>query len=304
MRRALSVLCLLFTACAPTPGPDAGPRPLRVVVSIPPQAYFLERIAGDRAEITVLLPTGSSPEIAAPSPREMVALADADLVVLVGHPNFVFEIRHVLPVLERHPEVPTVSMAAELDLGGEALGEAGHDPVGSHGHHDHEGMSDPHVWVSPPLVRDAVRAIAGTLMRIDPEGAPFYRRRAEAFVAEIDRLDGEIRHQLDGLEGTPFLVYHPAWSHFAEEYGLVQMAIETEGKEPSPRHLVELIGRARRQGVGVIFAQHGLPSRGAEVVAAEIGARVVILDPLDRDWPGTLRRLTAAIEGAAHTASE
>lgn len=302
MRPALLALCLLLAACAPAPGPEAEPRPLRVVVSIPPQAYFVERIAGTRAAATVLLPPGASPEIAAPSPRQMVALADADLVVLVGHPNFLFETRHVLPVLESHPEVPTVSMTRGLDLGDLAAEEHGsdrHGAGGHHDHHDHEGMADPHVWVSPPLVRESVRAIAGSLMRIDPEAAPFYRRQMEALLAEIDLLDDEIHHRLAGFEGTPFLVYHPSWSHFAEEYGLEQMAIEAEGKEPSPRHLVELIERARQDGVGVVFAREGMPRRGAEAVATEIGARVVILDPLDRDWPGTLRRLVAAIEGAA-----
>lgn len=292
MRQALLLFSLLLAACAPTQGPDTGGRPLRLVVSIPPQAYFVEQIAGDRADVTILLPPGASPEIAAPSPRQVAALTDADLVVLVGHPNFVFETRHVLPVLERHPEVPTVSMASGLGL----EPSTDHD---HHDHHDHRGMADPHVWLSPPLMRDAVRAIAGTLLRIDPEGAPLYRQREAALLEQIDQLDGEIRRRLGAAAGTPFLVYHPAWSHFADEYGLVQMAIETDGKEPTPRRLAELIENARKSGVGVVFAQEGLPRRGAEVVAEEIGARVVILDPLDRDWPGTLRRLVAAIEGAA-----
>jgi zinc transport system substrate-binding protein len=284
-------LLTLLTACPSPPASGSGDRPFRVVVSVPPQAYFVERIAGPRARITVLLPPGSSPEVASPSPRQMVALLHADLVVLVGHPSFVYERRHVLPVLKEHPEIPTVSMTAALDLPGLPEAEP-HD-------HSHHGAADPHVWVSPHMVKDAVGAVGGTLIRLDPEGAPILRRRLEELRAEIEALDREIRHELAGHPESTFLTYHPAWGHFAEEYGLEQLAIETEGKEPSGRHLVELIEDARSKGVHTIFAQEGLPRRGAEAVADEIGARVVVLDPLDRDWPGTLRTLARAVGGHA-----
>jgi zinc transport system substrate-binding protein len=199
----------------------------------------------------------------------------------------------VLPVLAKRADIPTVSMTAALDLPGLPEAEPpGHD-------HSHRGASDPHVWVSPHLMEDAARTIAGTLTRLDPEGAPVYRRRLEELLAEIGALDREIRRELGGHPAGAFLTYHPAWGHFADEYGLEQMAIETEGKEPSSRHLVELIEEARARGVRTVFAQEGLPRRGAEVVAAEIGARVVTLDPLARDWPGTLRRLARALGGHA-----
>jgi len=294
---------LALAACAPTPpggesgrSGDAGPdrranrleRPLRVVVSVPPQAYFVEQIAGPRAEITVLLPPGSTPEIAAPSPRQMVALTRADLVVLVGHPHFAFERRHVLPVLARHPEIATVSMAASLGL------ETG-SPEAAAADDDHSGAGDPHLWVAPELVRQAARGIAGTLARIDPGGGPVYRRGLTSFEAAIDGLDADIHREVDGLAERAFLVYHPAWSHFAAEYRLEQMAVETEGKEPSLRHVVELTEEARRRGIRVVFAQPGYPSRGAAVIAGEIGARVVTLDPLSPDWPGTLRSLARSL---------
>lgn len=288
-RALLAALAALLAACPAPPERSASGGPLEVVVSVPPQAYFLERVAGHRVRTTILLPPGASPEIASPSPRQRVALTRADLVVLVGHPAFAYELRHVLPVLERHPELSTVSMAAALDPA-EAFSADGHS---------HHGAGDPHVWVAPRLVRAAAGAIAGTLTRLDPDGAPIYRRRLEAFRAEIDALDREIRRELDRSTGDAFLTYHPAWGHFAAQYGLEQMAIEEHGKEPSSRHLVELIEEARRRGIRTIFAQDGLPRRGAEAVAEEIGARVVTLDPLARDWPGTLRKLARAVGGRA-----
>lgn len=289
---------LALSACASPPTSEPTDRPLRVVVSVPPQAYFVEQLAGPRVEITVLLPPGSTPEIAAPSPRQMVALTRADLVVLVGHPNFTFERRHVLPVLARHPEIATVSMAASLGMetAGPGAGdeEASDDAADRHAH-DHSGEGDPHLWVAPRLVRESVRAIAGTLARIDPDGAPVYRRGLTSFEAAIDGLDAEIHREVDDLTERSFLVYHPAWGRFAEEYDLHQMAIETEGKEPSLRHVIELTEEARRRGIGVIFAQPGYPSRGAAVIAGEIGARVVTVDPLSLDWPGTLRTIARAL---------
>lgn len=267
-----------------------------MIVSVPPQAYFVQQIAGPRAEITVLLPPGSTPEIAAPSPRQMVALTHADLVVLVGHPNFLFERRHVLPMLVRHPEIATVSMAAALDLAAAPADGPEQDPATTHAH---EGAGDPHLWVSPALVRRAADAIAGTLARIDPAAAPVYRRRLLSFHATIDTLDADIHREVDGLENRAFLVYHPAWSRFAAEYRLDQVAIEADGQEPSLKHVVELIGEARRRGIRIAFAQPGFPSRGAAVIAREIGARVVTLDPLSADWPGTLRTLARALGSAS-----
>jgi zinc transport system substrate-binding protein len=301
-RLGLTLAALALAACAsPPPTGDTGgtrsdreedrlERPLQVVVSVPPQAYFVQQIAGPRAEVTVLLPPGSTPEIAAPSPRQMVALTRADLVVLVGHPHFAFERRHVLPVLARHPEIATVSMAASL-----GTEPAGTDDDRDATDHAHSGEGDPHLWVAPGLVREAARAIAGTLSRIDPDGAPVYRRGLTSFEATIDGLDTDVHREVDDLAERAFLVYHPAWSHFAEEYDLEQMAIETEGKEPSLRHVVDLTEEARRRGIRVIFAQPGYPSRSAGVVAGELGARVVTLDPLSPDWPGTLRSFARAL---------
>lgn len=294
----LLVLLAAMSGCLPVPAAPSSDGPLRVVVTVPPQAYVVERIAGPRAEVSVLMPPGSSGEIASPAPRQMVELTRAELAFLVGHPAFVYERRHVLPVLARHPQIAVVTLAGgrggDLPEQVENRGELEEVHL-----HDHRGEADPHLWTSPRRVAEAAEVLAEELARLDPEGAQLYRRRLAAFRQEVRALDAGIRRDLEGAGRPTFLVYHPAWGHFAEEYGVEQMAIEEGGKEPSARRMVELIGEARREGIRVVVAQRGFPTRGARVVAEEVGARVVTLDPLARDWAGTLRRLARVLAEAA-----
>jgi len=264
----------------------AAELPLVVSVSVPPQAYFVERIGGERVEVHVLVPPGTSPATYEPSPRQMVALGRSRLYVEVGHPDFLFEQRHLETLLKGNTQVVTVDMAA--GTGTFCQDEQGRELDG-----------DPHIWLSPRLMRTAAANIAAELVRLDPEGAPYYRQNLESLLSDIERLDLELRQLLSGLQGRRFMVFHPAWSHFACEYGLRQMAIESGGKEPGPAQLVATIEEARREGIRVVFAQKGFSDRSARVIAAELDARVEELDPLAHDWLENLRfsaeRIAAAL---------
>ena len=284
---APTLLALSLAACspaAPVPGSPAGPaggEVLRVGVTVPPQAYLVERLGGERVAIEVLMPSGSSEETFSPSPRQMVALSRADLYVLVGHPAFLVESRHVTPALARNRGVRVVAMWA-----------AG----GSHGHGG--SADDPHVWTAPENMRRAAVEVAAALAASDPAGAPAYRARLASFLADVDALDAEIRRELSGLPRRRFLVTHPAWGHLAAEYGLEQVAIEEEGKEPGPRRLVALIEVARAEGIRTVFSQAGFPEAAARAVAAETGGTVLPLDPLARSWLENTRRTARAIAAA------
>lgn len=276
--RVVAFLALWLAACSPAGGPAhrAADDPLQVAVTVPPQAYLVERIGGERVTTEVLMASGASEETFSPSPRQLVALSRADVYVLVGHPAFLVEERHVLPALVRSPDVRVVAMWAGA------------------------GGDDPHVWTAPRHMRSAAVRVADALSDLDPPGAPTYRARLESFLAELDALDAEIRRELSGLARRRFLVTHPAWGHLAAQYGLEQVAIEEEGKEPGPRALVALVERARAEGVSTVFSQQGFPDAAARAVAAELGARVVPLDPLARSWldntRATARAITASLE--------
>jgi len=286
MRSVIS-LALILVACR-AGGPaardplDAGR--IAVAVSVPPQADFVERIGGNRVRVEVMIPPGYSHEDYSPSPRQIVALSHARLYIKVGHPAFELETRFIDPFLARKPDVRVVDMSRGMELIRGDASEGGQ-----------EG-SDPHVWVAPATVRVAARNIGDALAGVDPAHAAEYQANLRAFLAEIDALDREIRTLL-GPPGPPrrFLVYHPSWGYFAQEYGLVQIAIEAEGKEPSAKRLIQLIDRARREDVRLLFVSRGFPRKSAQVIADAAGCKIVTADPQDYDWAANLRRVAAAI---------
>jgi zinc transport system substrate-binding protein len=226
----------------------------------------------------------------------------------VGHPAFLFEPKSIDPVLAAHPEIRVVDMSRGMDLITTGEAEGGPAPRGffggggeekDAGDHAH-AAGDPHVWVAPATVRVAARNIERALSDLDPSHAALYRENLGRLLADVDGLDREIRTLLAGAAGRSFMVYHPAWGYFAREYGLRQIAVEAGGREPSARQLIALVLEARRQGVRAIFVQRGFARKSAEVIAGEIGGRVVEVDPMDRDWLGGLRAAARAFRGGLH----
>lgn len=282
---ALAAL-LALAACRSAPGVP-GPR-LRVAVSVPPQAWFVERIGGDRVAVEVMIPPGFSHVDYPLTPRQMAVLSAIDLYVKVGHPSFDYERRYIDPFLERTPRVRIVDMSQGMRLmEGDEEGEE----------HDH-GDGDPHVWVAPETVAVAAGNIARALAAADPAGAPLYQANLHSFLKEIERLDREIRAELAAAPVRKFIVYHPGWGYFARQYGLEQIAIEAEGKEPGAAQMIRLIDRARREGVRLVFVEEGFPRESAQVIADAVDGQVVLADPQQKDWPANLRRVAAAFRRA------
>lgn len=271
---------------------------LLVAVSVPPQAWLVERIGGSRVRTEVMIPPGYSHVDVPLTPRQMTALSRATLYLKVGHPAFEFESEQLAPVLASLPGLRIVDMSHGMRLlAGSPEPEHEHE----HGEedHGHEG-GDPHVWVAPETFAVAAVNVARALEETDPSHAAEYRANLRGTLAEIAAVDQEIRRQ---IAGTPaprrkFMVYHPTWGYFARQYGLEQIAIEFEGKEPSAVRLIHLIEEARREGVRVIFVESGFPRESARIIAEAVGGRVVTADPQDKDWPGNLRRTAAELREA------
>lgn len=293
--RAVSAGALLLMAQLVT-AQSAMAAALSVFVSVLPLATFVEQVGGERVRVQTMVLPGQSPATYDPSPKQIAALAEADLYVRVGVP---FEAAWMKRIRAANPDMPVLDLRDGLPLRAQELHS--HD---EHDIHDHapggdaaEAM-DAHVWTSPALVRRMAAAIRDTLTRLDPDGAASYAERQAAFDAELAALDSELAAMLADLEQHSFLVYHPAWGYFADRYGLTQIPIERQGKEPGARRLTALIEQAQAAGTRVIFVQPQFDRRAAQRVAKAIGGRVETLDPLAADYADNLRRVAGVIAAA------
>ncbi|MCK8516528.1 zinc ABC transporter substrate-binding protein [Methylonatrum kenyense] len=262
-----------------------------VTVSVAPQGQLVEAIGGDRVRVSVMVDPGQSSHTFSPSPRRISALSDTRLYVKVGHPEYSYERRFLGRLQDGNGDVQVVSMADHAELRG--LEDHHH----GHGHdHDHaHGDTDPHLWVSPRVMRRSAEAIAEALIGLDPDGRGHYERNLAQLLLDIDALDQELTATLEPLQQRRFLVNHPAWGYFADEYALTQRAIEHEGKDPSPAQLARLIEEVREAGIRTVIVQPGFSSRGADLIARELDTRSVEVDPLAPDWPESLRKLARAL---------
>ncbi len=281
MKRLLATVALLFCLAASS----AWAQPASVSASILPQRYFLDKIAGPLADVSIMVEPGASPHAYEPRPKQMTALAQAKAYFAI---NDAFE--HAW--LDRIASVNKNMLLVRTDAGIHKLPMAERHHEGEHAEeHDH-GRLDPHIWLDPSLVKVQAANIRDGLAKVDPANAATYRANCEAFQAELDRLDAEIRAILEPVppEKRRFMVFHPSWGYFARAYDLTQIPIEVAGKEPSARELAELIEHVRQENVPVVFVQPQFSAKSAEVLARALNARVVRLDPLAEDWDDNLRR--------------
>ena len=291
-----TVFCALAGLALGLAAGRATAAPLRVVVSLLPQRAIVEAVGGGFVTVEVLVGPGRNVHTYEPTPRQMAALAEADLILPIGVP---FE-RAWLPRLKAaHPQLPVLDLLAAAGIA--PLPLLGHAPAES-GAEEPAGELDPHIWTDPLLVARLLPPLVAALAAADSMHAADYQAGAARFAAELAALDAEIRGLLAGLEGRRFLVFHPSWGYFAAAYGLVQVAIEHEGKEPGARSLAGIIARAKTEGIRVVFVQQQTATASAQAVAEAVGGRVIALDPLAPDYVENLRRSARLIGEALRSA--
>ena len=263
-----------------------------VAVSIAPQKYFLEKIGGTHVSVTVLVPPGADPHVFEPKPRQLVALSHAKLYFGIGLPferAWLPRIRAVNPdliVVFTDEGIVKLPMREEDEHHGGSRGGRG------------EGL-DPHVWLSPPDVKIIAASMRAALCAADPAHRSAYDAGCRAFIAEIDSLDSELRTLFSSAGGhARFMVFHPAWGYFAEAYGLEQVPIEVEGREPAPAELARLAGTAKTLRIPVIFVQPQKSARSAKAVADAVGASIVTADDLAENWTANLRSVARRFHDA------
>jgi len=297
MKKALILLWVLVsvTVCWLPAWGHAGKSRISVFVSILPQSYFLERIGGDHVSVEVLVGEGQSPHTYEPTPRQMAKLAEAKSWFLIGVP---FERGLVKKIRQFHRSLVIV----ETQKGVPYRYLAGHDHRNDgHGYGTEQGVKsagtpDPHIWMSPKLVKIQAQNIHDALCRLDPSHKQQYAVNLKSFQEDLDGLDARIARSLAPLKGRKMYVFHPAFGYFADSYGMIQVPIEIEGKEPGARQMSELIERAKKDGVKVIFVQQQFSKKSADVVAKSIGAIVVPINPLSKEYLTNLEKMADAVE--------
>lgn len=278
MQRKLSVafLCsclLVLTFCGGKKNQPWQGTKIQVVATIPPLADFARQIGGDRVEVTTLLPPGASPHTFEPTPSLANAAAQADLVLRIG-----LDVDHWVEGLL--PDDAAVITATELD-GIELIVDEQHDER-------HHAAANPHVWLDPLYAEIISTAIAEELVKIDPQGKAAYQKNLAVFLARLDSLHALIQKTVEAFPSKKYVSFHPAWAYFARRYRLERVAViaVSPGKEPTPRHLEEVVKKIKSSGAKAVFAEPQLSPKAAEVIAEEAGVQVLFLDPLGKENQG------------------
>lgn len=273
-----SALALLLAACG-HPTAENGKRV--VTVTIEPLRYFVERIAADRFTVSTMVPAGGNPETYEPSAQQLIALAESPLYIKVGSIGFE---RTWADKLQTNAPGCTFVSASD---GVETI-------------KDEHGDDDPHTWMSPKNALVMAENICKALVQTDPADSAFFRQNLAALKQDILSTDQQVRTIL-GNSQTAFLVYHPVLTYFARDYGLKQLSVEREGREPSVADLKGIIAKARQSGVETFFVQQEFANRNIDVVLGSIHARRVVINPLSYDWCREMLNIANHLKTTAQT---
>jgi zinc transport system substrate-binding protein len=286
-----AAIIILLVGCNSAPNRPASDGRLQVFAGIPPLAGIVERIGSQRVIVESLVAPGQDPHTFEPSPRQAAALARAAVVFKVGMP---FETAVIEKLRSGNPRLRVVDVAEGIKK------RPLENPCSEH-EHEHEAAGaafDPHVWLSPPLLKTVAARAAEELSTLDPAGAEEYRKNLARFQNELDALHKRITEQLSPYRGRTFIVYHPGFGYFADAYGLKELAVQAGGHAPTSKQLRELVELARRQNIKTVFVQPEFDQRGARIVAETLGGEAVRLDGLPRDVLGGLEEIAEKIERA------
>lgn len=291
--------CLLVAACSGcssrTANSEGSDQPI-ITVTIEPQRYFTEAIAGDKFKVVSMVPKGSSPETYDPVPQQLVSLGDSKAYFRIGYIGF--EQTWMDRLMNNTPHIQVFDTSKGIDL---ILNNDDHSHHHTHGdgHDAHIHAVEPHVWNSTTNALIIAGNTYKALAKMDKANEPYYMSRYDSLCQRILHTDSLIRRQLSAPEASKsFMIYHPALSYFARDYGLHQISIEEGGKEPSPAHLKDLIDLCQTEDVKVIFVQPEFDKRNAETIAQQTDTRVVPINPLSYDWEEEMLNVAKALAPA------
>jgi len=250
-----------------------------ITVTIEPQRYFAEQLADSLFRIECMVPAGTSPETYDPTPAQMANLSRSKAYFRIGYIGF--ENAWLNRLKQNFPQIPFFDNSQGISL------------ITSE--HSHDGGFDPHTWSSPKSARLIVQNMYEALIEIDPANKNRYAANLQQLLEQIDFIDNKITHLLRNSSQKAFIIYHPALTYFARDYGLTQYSIEADGKEPSPEQLKTLMESAKEKGIKTVFVQQEFDRKNAELVAKGTGCRLIVINPLSYDWEKEMLHIAQAL---------
>ncbi|MCX8175641.1 MAG: zinc ABC transporter substrate-binding protein [Candidatus Bathyarchaeota archaeon] len=232
-----------------------------VVVTLPPQAEFVEKVGDDKVRVVVMIPQGANPHIYEPTPDQLKNVSKARIYFKVGS-GLEFEEAWLDKILALNPSISVVDGSKGIEI----------------------LDRDPHIWVSPVNAKKMVENFYTGLVEVDPLHKDEYKTNMEKYLEELDKLDSYIQNKLARFTNKVFLIYHPSLDYLAKEYNLTQISIEHEGKEPSPQTIQKCIKYAKKYHLSYVYVEPYFTTKYAETIAREVGGEVILLNSLPRNY--------------------
>lgn len=264
------MLTMLLPGCQQR---DRSPEMI-VTVSIQPVSYFVDRLTDGALEVNVMVPPGASHSTYAPTTQQFMRLSDSGIYIRIGYLGY--EQAWIGRLRELNPDMTVLNLSDHAKLiQGEEI---------DHGDHVHEGGIDPHIWMSPRVMQSLLPKIRDVILDVYPELTEIVEQNYPVLEEELATFDQAFRQLSEELTHKSFMIYHPALTYLARDYGFTQISIEHEGKEPSPAMLSRIIRDAREHDIPVIFIQAEYDMRSAELVSRETGAKLAQIKPEAYNW--------------------
>ena len=285
----LLLAIIFFSSCSPR-GTDTKER--IITVSIAPFEYFVSEIGGEDFTVNVMVPAGANPHIYEPFPQQIFNLRKSVGYVSNGYLGF------ELTWLDRFYDTNRTMKKLSLSKNIEPLGA-------SHRHEgDHIEGADPHYWVSPKSALTMALSVRDFLCELNPVSESKYETNYQELLLRIQELDKRAASLFSGVQHRSFMIFHPNLGYLARDYGLEEIAVEYEGKEPPPSRMKELIDRARNEHIKTIFVQREYDTKNARAIADEIGAKLQIIDPLSAEWMDSTREIISTLYASLNESSK
>lgn len=288
-RRSITLFLLFVFLAACTPAIASQPTDkneiashndaLDITVSILPQKYLVDRIGGSFVKVNAMVATGADPHTYEPKPEQMRELSNSVAYFTIG---IEYEDTWLDRIQAANPKMEIINISDGIErLPMPEHHHEGEQPAGDE--HEESGL-DPHIWTSPKLTKILAINIYTALVKLDPDHQKDFEQNLQALNNDIDQLDKSIKSTLEGVTNRSFIVFHPSWGYFANDYNLNQISVEIGGQEPSPQELAAIIDEAKEENCQVVFGQPGFSTKTADTIAQEINGKVLLINPLEENW--------------------